>query len=120
MPVELSKNRNLIEDARNELEKAYGHLYTLLNKHDPFGDKNRILITPEEKNKIDKIFATYPFMFPSELYTLWRDKIQKLKHGLVDSATLDITHYEIPLEFIAKINEEYDRRVKRYNKLLKK
>ncbi len=28
----MEENRHLIADARNELEKAYGPLYTLLNK----------------------------------------------------------------------------------------
>jgi len=120
MHVVLADRRNRIEDARNELEKAYGPLYTLLNKFNIYVDpKKEYWINPDEKNHLDKIMATYPFMFPSEIYNLWLEKIRGLEPVLVDSATLRPTDYKIPLEFIDKINEEYDRRVKKYNELLK-
>ena len=116
--VVLSEDRNLIEDARNELEKAYGPLYSVLNKQSLFN--NKLLISSEEKKELDRIMATYPFMFSDEINNRWREKIQKLEQGNIDGATLRIEEYQIPSEFRAKINEEYEVRVKRYNKLLKK
>ena len=121
MHVVLADRRNRIEDARNELEKAYGPLYTMLNKFVILVDPQKeYWISPDEKNFLDKIMATYPFMFPSEIYNLWQEKIRILRPELVDGATLSPTDYKIPSEFIEKINKEYDSRVKEYNKLLKK
>jgi len=117
MHVVLERDRNIIEDARNELEKAYGPLYTMLNKVSLFTLK--LELTPAEKSNLDKIMATYPFMFPSEIYDLWRKEIQNVP-PIVYTSTLTPAGYEILLEFRDKINEEYDRRVKRYNEILKK
>ena len=121
MNAVLQDKRNAIEDARNELEKAYGPLYTLLNQYwGPWEEANEVLLKPHEKNVLDKKMATYPFMFPSEIYDLWREKIQKSDEIVLDAANLAVTDYRIPLEFRDKINEEYDHRVKRYNELLRK
>jgi hypothetical protein len=57
-------------------------------------------------------------MFPSEIYDSWQEKIQNLDPSSIHFETLRTT-YDIPLEFRDKITEEYDRRVKRYRKLLK-
>lgn len=66
--AELQKRRNLIDDARNELEKAYGPLYTLLNEY-PFLDtiehefgkpQNLINLDAMKKMRLDNIVATHP------------------------------------------------------------
>jgi len=120
MHVVLADRRNRIEDARNELEKAYGPLYTLLNTYVPFGEEEKSFeLYPEGKRDLDKIMATYPFMFPSEIYDYWRKNVQKAM-PYVDTTNLQPVGYEIYKEFRDKINEEYDRRVKEYNELLKK
>jgi len=128
--VVLSEDRNSIEDAKNELEKAYGPLYSWLNVHQIIKELNGIQVFEEDKKSLDKIFATYPFMFPSEIYGMWRKKIQNIeckmpKHidaGITnDRHTFRTVHYcLIPLDFGEIINKEYERRVERYNKLLKK
>lgn len=121
LQVVLQRNRNIIEDARNELEKAYGPLYTLLNRQEEIKEEAHIELNEDEKTFLDNILATYPFMFSSEIYSLWRKEIQSLEplHKYL-GRTLIRTYYHIPLEFRDKINEEYDRRVKRYNEVLKK
>lgn len=111
MQVKLSQNRNLIEDARNELEKAYGPLHTIINNFNLKFDQEGFWLTVDEKINLDRIMATYPFMFPSEINDLWRKKTP---------SAVAIQSFKIPLEFRNKINKEYHRRVKRYNKLLKK
>lgn len=108
--VRLFKERNRIEDLRNELEKAYGPLYTLLSRDISVSDELKSMWLIEEcKRNLDEIVATYPFMFPSEILDLWRKEIQPV------SATDGI-----PLEFRDKINEGYDRKVKEYYRLLER
>jgi len=120
MQVELENKKNMIEDARNELEKAYGPLYTLLNTFHFESDKeNEFYVSNNEKIRVDEILATYPFMFPPEIYDLWLKKIQNLSPS-IDTETFTVRAYSMPFEFRDRINEEYDRRVKRYNELLKK
>lgn len=120
LQVELAHRRNLIRDAANELEKAYGPLFTLLNKsYLQSKDKNSLWLEPYEKEKIDGIMATYPFMFPSKIFELWQREIQNL-NPIVSTSDLEPTGYEFPLKFRDMINEEYGRRVKKYHELLKK
>ena len=120
LQVILEGRRNRIEDARNELEKAYGPLYTLLNRVEETRE-NVVELNEGEKSYLDRILATYPFMFPSEIYNVWRQRIQTHEAGFYLGPGEDIRPvYSIPLEFRDMINEEYDRRVKLYNELLKK
>ena len=123
----MQNNRNLIEDARNELEKAYGPLYSLLNSN-IINELKIIDLLDEDKKFLDNIFATYPFMFPIKIYDAWQNKIQNVDSQGTKTKAVGITgnqrdfriirYYSIPLEFNNMINEEYDRRVKRYNELL--
>lgn len=74
--VRLARERNRIEDLRNELETAYGPLYTILNRRkSPIGRETMILLR-QDKRFLDDIVATYPHMFPAEIYDLWRKEIQ--------------------------------------------
>lgn len=121
--AKMEENRHLINDARNELEKAYGPLYTLLNKCIATGDnKNRFWLEFEERRKIDEIMATYPFMFPSEIYSIWQEKIRNIESQIHASNTkysnigIDL---EVYMELRNLLNTEYSRRVKKYQELIK-
>lgn len=121
MQVELEHNKNVILDARNELEKVYGPLYTLLRV--PIDVKKKTMeLDGKEKMLLDEKFSTYPFMFPSIVYDLWQKKIRSLKHSSIhlDANDLVVGLYSIPLDFVSKINEEYVHRVKSLKKLLEK
>lgn len=114
--------RHQIEDARNELEKAYGPLYTLLNK--PAKSENSTFwLDFEERRRINEIMATYPFMFPPEIMELWQEKIRKLAPAL-ETSDLKSAKYELNLDVYLElrnlINEEYNKRVKNYRELLEK
>lgn len=120
LQVELENKKNMINDAKNELEKAYGPLFAILNKFELGAEMDQfIYLTNEEKIRVDEVMATYPFMFPSDINNLWK-KINQKPDAVVRGDTLEITDYKIPTEFRDKINEEYDRRVKKYNKLVNK
>jgi hypothetical protein len=114
--------RHAIEDARNELEKAYGPLYTLLNKHASGGGAEKgFWLDFEDRRRLDDIMATYPFMFPPNIYDLWQEKLRNVESllGASDfkSGTREVS-LDGYLEFRNLINEEYALRVKNYRKLL--
>jgi hypothetical protein len=122
MRASLEKRRHQIEDARNELEKAYGPLYALLNKAAASDDeKTAFWLEFDERKRLNEIMATYPFMFPSKINSLWQEKIRNLG-TVIETSSLMPTGYKINLnvyvEFRNMINEEYTLRVKNYHKLV--
>ena len=116
----MEEKRLQIEDAKNELEKAYGPLYTLLNAT-ARNENSLFWLHFEERKKIDEILATYPFMFPAQITELWQQKIRNLKTTL-ETSDLASAKYEanldVYLELRNLINEEYSRKVKDYRDLL--
>ena len=120
----LEQKRHVIEDARNELEKAYGPLYTLINKHaaSPHAQKD-FWLEFDERKKLDEIMATYPFMFPPKINNLWEAKIRNIG-SLLDTSDLKSGRYKVGLEAYSEfrnlINEEYEQRVNHYRELLEK
>jgi hypothetical protein len=120
----LETKRFKLEDAKNELEKAYGPLYALLNKSSASNaSENAFWLDFDERKKLDEIMATYPFMFPPQINDMWRDKIRTLGSTL-ETDNLKPTGYGINLgvyvEFRNLINEEYARKVKNYHDILEK
>jgi len=115
MQVQLADRRYLIEDARNELEKAYGILFTILNYRTTETDNGTLLFDPDDKETIMDIMSRYPWMFPEEINDLWQKQKVHKPEGIVSHGILSIT-----TEFRDKMKEEYYRRVKRYNELLRK
>ena len=120
--AKMEENRHLIGDARNELEKAYGPLYTILNKTTKNGQgKDNFWLEFEERKKIDEIMATYPFMFSPEVYSFWQEKIRNLQLSIgttdfqFQNGQIDLGVY---VELKKLINEEYDVRVKKYHELI--
>ncbi len=120
--AKMEENWHLISDARNQLEKAYGPLFTLLNKMAPAGGgKGGFWLEFEDRRKIDEIMATYPFMFPPQIYSLWQEKIRNLQSSVhsagiaAPSVGIDLGVY---VELKKLINEEYARRVREYHELI--
>jgi hypothetical protein len=117
------KNQKLA-DARNELEKAYGPLYTLLNKTDSVNkETNSFWLSFDERKKVDDIVASYPFMFTTQINKLWQDKIRKLGSS-IETSSMSLNGSSINLgvyvDLKDMINEEYSRKVKLYHELLEK
>jgi hypothetical protein len=120
----MEETKQLIEDARNELEKAYGPLYTLLNKAAPDDeDRDNIWLEFEQRKKIDEIIATYPFMFSPTIYSLWQEKIRN-SQSIIQASKIGPSGGGIDLgvyvELRKMINEEYSKRVKEYRGLIEK
>ena len=85
----LESKRFRVEDAKHELEKAYGPLYTLLNKSSLSGETS-FWLDFDERKKLDEIMATYPFMFPQKINDMWRDKVRTIG-SKIDTDTLKPT-----------------------------
>ncbi len=115
--------RRKIERLQNELEKAYGPLYGLLNS--PEVKKRQVFVgeiqkkiagvsvSKEEKNELDSIFITYSYMFPKDLFELWVEKVRYLQSHKYDLN--ERTYYfAIPTNFKERINEERDHKVQEY------
>lgn len=118
--VVLEDRRNKMESAKDELEKAYAPLYTLLSRFQFGASEDEVVLEESDKTRLDRIMAAYPFMFPAEIYEIWHQKIYKMKeHVTVDMLNFQPS-YEIPKEFVEKIAKEYDLRVKRYNEIFGK
>jgi hypothetical protein len=119
--AKMEENRHQIGDARNELEKAYGPLYTILNRITREGkDKDSFWLEFEERKRIDEIIATYPFMFPHQIYAFWQEKIRNPQAIFKDSKLeqyggVDLWVYR---ELGVLINQEYTQRVKKYHEFI--
>ena len=115
--------RYQIEDSRNELEKAYGPLFTILNKAAARCDENAAFwLEREERKRIDDILSTYPFMFPPKINALWQDKIRDLssKNAEFDQDRGECAVQEPYAMLKELVSEEYSRRLENYHKLIEK
>jgi hypothetical protein len=124
MTMAIQHKRFQVDDFRNELEKAYGPLYTILNKSSsPDEEKKGFWLDFEERKKIDEIMATYCFMFPAQIYRLWQEKIRNLA-AQIENADFGRgapeINFGVYVELRKLINDEYDRRISSYHELLEK
>lgn len=119
LQVVFAQATSRIEDVRNELEKAYGPLFVILNYRSET-EEEFLHVHESDFKTIDKIMATYVWMFPKETNDLWNKtrRPTPIPTGLLGSLQEPI--YNVSLEFRNKINEEYRHRVERYDKLLGK
>jgi uncharacterized protein YktA (UPF0223 family) len=123
MQIVSARERNRIEDARNELEKAYGILFAVLNyraETEESGHAKILIVHQSDFKTIDEIMATYVWMFPKETNDLWNKtrRPTPIPTGLLGSLQEPI--HSVSFEFRDKINREYDLRVKKYYALLGK
>jgi hypothetical protein len=115
--------RYQIEDLRNELEKAYGPLYSILHQASAScQEKSAFRLVREDQRRIDEIMSAYPFMFPVEINNLWQDKIRDLcsKPSEPDSEVAQCTIMEPYTELRELVGREYSYRLKTYHALINK
>ena len=99
----------------DELEKAYGPLYSIVSKPGRAGDSSKdesgrvIDLTLKERIKLDEIITTYPYMLPYDLIVEWRTKIKN-----------QVTNFSVIRESLQdQITDEYDRRLMDYYEMVK-
>lgn len=122
------RKRNKIIDLRNELEKAYGPLYSLFNPlfMESWGifsaERGRREITSTNidksgKEKLDFILSNYPFMFKPEIYYYWREHLQFSARAKNETNSIPAL-FSIDEKFIYMIYNEYHQRLEEYNNLI--
>ena len=115
-------------EIRNELEKAYGPLYSIVSRPEEMvkideGHERRVVISEEEKRELDRILMSCPHMFPYEIVVLWRTEIRELApcgEIVVAGPEPLITQFQfgIPLKFKEEITKEYEQRLQEYYKTI--
>jgi hypothetical protein len=130
------KERLKVQEIRNELEKTYGPLYSIVSKPEEMvkidgGEEHRVAISEMEKHELDRILMSYPHMLPYEIVVLWRTQIKNLEsfrtstqikmndhsfleHPIYSTRLVRIEWFGIPLEFRDKITKEYEQRLEEY------
>jgi hypothetical protein len=132
--VNIEKKKYAVESASNELEKAYGPIYTILSK--PVKqDESTIELLVSEKLLLDEKLSIYRCMFPANITDYWEKNIRKIEpslstdslagakdlmHGTYSLASGMIDVYKIPLEFVEMFTAEYKKRIKNQQELLTK
>jgi len=102
------ERRLRVQEIKNELEKAYGPLYSIVSRPEKMVKTNgnseyRVVISELEKAELDDILTGYPHMFPNEIVVLWRTEIRDSPY-----------HLGIPLKFKDAVTKEYARRLEEY------
>lgn len=115
-----------ISEIRNELEMAYGTLYSIVSRPEEMvkvdgGRELRVVVSESEKEQIDGILKMYPHMFPYEIVVLWRTEIRDLEPceeiGVSIEPLIFKFKFGIPLKFKEKITGEYEKRLQEYYKI---
>lgn len=112
-----------VSEIRNELEKAYGTLYSIVSKPDELvkvdgGHERRVVVSEEEKHELDRILMSYPHMFPFEIVVLWRTEIRNLEScRTIRGYNVVKDYFGIPVKFKDEITEEYNQRLEEYYKI---
>ena len=113
-----------ISEIKNELEKAYGILYSMVSKPEEFvkvdgGNELRVVVSREERKELNRILMSYPHMFPLEIVVLWRTEIRNLKPvQIVPERVKDMSiGIGIPVKFKEEITKEYEQRLEEYYKI---
>jgi hypothetical protein len=121
LQVVFAQAASRIEDARNELEKAYGPLYSILNYPVRVEEKS-VKIGVRDFKTIDRIISVYPWMFPERVRISWNETRRPTPSISPREMSLGQTEllHDVPREFRDMVNDEYRHRVERYDRLLGK
>ena len=111
-----------VSEIRNELEKAYGVVYSIVSKPEQMvkvekGSELRVVVSREEKKELDRILMSYPHMFPQKIVVLWRTEIRNLAPCRSVKRYNEVKDYfGIPIEFKEEITKEFEQRLEEYYK----
>lgn len=111
LQVRLEKDRNRLQQIRDELEKVYGPLYGIINKKPEYITARVVVfINAEEKRRIDNIFVNYPYLIVPLTLSIWQDLIERLEPYKTE------TIFAIPMFFISHITIQNDELTDEYHK----
>jgi hypothetical protein len=89
----IEKKRKQSIDLRNELEKLYGPIYSVLNNV-VYDEERKGVLTQSDKTTLDEIFSKEPFIINAQ--EEWKLKFRNQKNTDID------------MKFIEKFNKEYE------------
>ena len=109
----LEKDRNRLQQIRDELEKVYGQLYSIFYKKSEYVTAREfVFINAEEKRRIDNVFMNYPFLIVPLTLSIWQNEIERLEPYKTEPETT----YAIPMYFISNITIQYDELTDEYHR----
>jgi len=123
------QKRLRVLEIRNELEKAYGTLYSMVSrpeemvKVDNESNQLGVVVSHAEKKELDGIITSYPHMLPQKIVVLWRTEIRDLEPFEVSvgiGEIVEIISFAIPVEFKEEIIREYEQRLEEYYKIVER
>lgn len=123
MQVVQTERRTVIEDLWRSLELAYGQLYKIITYYQqlpPDFDPYMYWFSWKDKEEVDRIFSTLPFMLPKDLYDFWKQNIRNLEPEIINLGDSVEHRYIIPEEFTVRVIKEYEKRVTEYYSLVGK
>lgn len=112
LQVRIEKDRNRIQQIREELE-VYGQLYGIFsNKPEYKTARAFVPINAEEKGKIDNIFINYPFLIVPLTLSIWQNHIERVEPDKKEPEPI----FMIPMSFISHISIQYDALTDEYHR----
>lgn len=117
LEVRIEKDRNRLQEIKDELEKVYGPLYGIFNKKREYiQEKEFVFINDDEKKKVDNIIVSFPFLAEPVLLDVWRKYIERRE----PYKTVPTTIFAIPMFFVTHITIPYDELTDEYHKRIGK
>ena len=112
-----------VAQTRNELEKAYGTLYSILSKPEEMvkvktGSEAKVVVSRMEKTELDRILMSYPYVFPQRIVVIWRTEIRDVEPCRFLTVGRETQFfYGIPVRFKEEVSREYQQRLEEYYKM---
>jgi hypothetical protein len=109
----LEKDKNRLNELRDELTKTYAPLYSIFSTNwTHVHEKEIIVINETDKNKIDRIIRSHPFLIEPILLEICRKEVERLKPYKSDPVPIFI----VPAYFVTHITMQYDKLTDEYHK----
>jgi len=113
LQVRLEKDKNRLQEIKDELEKVYGPLYSIFNKKTEYiQEKEFVFINSDEKSKVDGIIVSFPFLLEPIMLNVWRNFIERLQPYKTEPTVI----FAIPMFFVSHITIPYDELTDEYQK----
>lgn len=107
-------NKIRLKEIENMIEKIYAPLYSVFSNNWTYThEKNHILINKDDKEKIDDIIRSRPFLVKPMILEIWRFDIERCKPFETNKKN---PVFALPSHFFSHIAIEYDQLTDEYHK----
>jgi len=112
--VTREKNKIRLKAIEDMLEKVYAPLYSVFSTNWAYTHElTPIIMNKVDKEKIDNIIRSHPFLVKPIILRIWRITIERLKHCEPDNGA---PIFHLPANFPGHIAIEYDQLTDEYHK----